>query len=104
MVPSREGLSGVARDLNERQGHEVNTNGAARTSEERETWSRAVVAAAIVVVASAAAFVLIPNQLIGYLSLRVSPKERDLLVTGWWVLAFVGCCWLFVQLQPRRKR
>lgn len=94
----------MARDVIEGQGHMVDDDRAGRTSDDRETWSRAALAAAVMVVASAAGFVLIPNQLIAYLSLRVSPKERDLLVTGWWALAFVGCCWLFVRLQSRETR
>jgi hypothetical protein len=49
--------------------------------------------------ASYLAFVLIPNNLFTSLSTRVVPFTRDLLVTLWWIVAFVFCCWLFVRLQ-----
>ncbi len=48
--------------------------------------------------------VLVPNNLLSYLSLHVEPKVRDVLVTLWWVAAFVACCVLFVRLQPNGKR
>jgi hypothetical protein len=46
--------------------------------------------------------VLAPNNLLSYLSLHTQPKVRDLLVTLWWVAAFVGCCMLFVRLQRKQ--
>jgi hypothetical protein len=54
-------------------------------------------------VVSWAAFVLIPNQMLSYLSLHVEPRVRDLLVTLWWAFALVGCSWLFIRLQRPRK-
>jgi hypothetical protein len=48
-------------------------------------------------------FVLIPNALIAYLTTRLTPTGRDLLVVGWWVLAFLLSCLVFVRLQRRGK-
>jgi hypothetical protein len=48
--------------------------------------------------------VLVPNNLLSYLSLHTSPRNRDLLVTLWWVIAFVAACWIFVRLQRSRAR
>lgn len=53
---------------------------------------------------SLVAFVFVPNQLIAYLSLHLIPRARDLLVGLWWIVAFIGCCWLFVRLQRGRVR
>jgi hypothetical protein len=52
--------------------------------------------------ASYVLFVLVPNNLLSYLSLHTSPRNRDVLVTLWWVVAFVFGCWLFVRLQRTR--
>ena len=54
--------------------------------------------------ASYLAFVLIPNDLINYLSLHVAPRARDLIVTLWWTIALVACSWLFVRLQRGEGR
>lgn len=66
------------------------------------SWLRAVVLAAIMLTASYLLFVLVPNNLLSYLSLHTSPRNRDVLVTLWWVVAFVFGCWLFVRLQRTR--
>jgi len=58
-----------------------------------------MVGAAIMIVVSYLAFVLVPNSLLGYLSTRVVPTWRDLIVVAWWALAFLGCCALFMRLQ-----
>jgi hypothetical protein len=68
------------------------------------SWLRAVVLAAIMLTASYLLFVLVPNNLLSYLSLHTSPRNRDVLVTLWWVVAFVFGCWLFVRLQRTRAR
>jgi hypothetical protein len=46
--------------------------------------------------------VFVPNALLGYLSTRVVPTWRDLIVVAWWAFAFLGCCWVFVRLQRGR--
>ncbi|MBI3648391.1 MAG: hypothetical protein HY240_06555 [Actinobacteria bacterium] len=67
-------------------------------------WGSAALRAALMLVVSILGFVFIPNQLLTYLSLRVVPRERDLLVTLWWVVTLVACSWLFVRLQQGRRR
>jgi hypothetical protein len=47
--------------------------------------------------------VLIPNSLLGYLTTRMTPAGRDLVVVGCWMLAFVFSCLVFVRLQRYRK-
>jgi Na+/proline symporter len=68
------------------------------------SWLRAVILAAIMLTASYLLFVLVPNNLLSYLSPRTAPRNRDLLVTLWWVVAFVFGCWLFVRSQRTRAR
>ena len=53
-------------------------------------------------VASYLLYVLVPNNLLSYLSLQTAPRNRDLLVTLWWVVALGFGCWLFVRLQRTR--
>ena len=67
------------------------------------TWVRALIAAAIMVVLTFVTLVLVPNTLLGYLTTRVVPTWRDLIVVTWWVLAFIGCSVVFVRLQRRRN-
>ncbi|MGZ6543768.1 MAG: hypothetical protein ACXVEI_00475 [Actinomycetota bacterium] len=66
------------------------------------SWLRAVVLAAIMLTACYFLFMYVPNNLLSYLSLHTAPRNRDLLVTLWWVVAFVFACWLFVWLQRTR--
>jgi hypothetical protein len=54
-------------------------------------------------VASYLLYVLIPNNLLTYLSTRTSPRNRDLWVSLWWVAALGFGCWLFVRLQRTRE-
>ena len=67
------------------------------------SWARAIVAAAVMIVLSFVALVLVPNTLLGYLTTRVVPTWRDLLVVLYWMTAFVGCCWAFLRLQRERS-
>jgi hypothetical protein len=60
--------------------------------------------AAVMLLACYLLFVLVPNNLLSYLSLHTAPRNRDLLVTFWWAVAFVFACWLFVRLQRTRAR
>jgi len=68
------------------------------------SWGRAVGLSAIMILASYLVFILIPNNLLGYLATRTVPFTRDLLVTLWWMAGFVFCCWLFVRLQRSPER
>lgn len=72
---------------------------------QRQTsWAREIGLAAVMLLASYLLFVLVPNNLLSYLSLHTAPRNRDLLVTLWWAVAFVFACWLFVRLQRARAR
>ena len=71
------------------------------TAPER-SWLRAAIGASVMIVLSFVAFVLVPNTLLGYLSTRVVPTWRDMIVVTYWMAAFVGCCWVFVRLQHVR--
>lgn len=65
------------------------------------SWSAAILAAAAMIVLSFLIFVLIPNSLLGYLTTRMTPTGRDLVVAGWWVASFVIGCVVFMRLQRR---
>lgn len=67
-------------------------------------WPASIVKAAVMLLVCYLVFVLAPNDLLGYLSKHVEPRVRDLLVAGWWAVAFVAACWLFVRLQRVRTR
>ena len=72
---------------------------------ERETsWAKGIGLASVMLLACYLTLVLIPNNLLTYLSTRTVPFTRDLLVTLYWIAAFVGCCWLFVRLQRSPER
>ena len=68
------------------------------------SWLRAVVLAAIMLTACYFLFMYVPNNLLSYLSLHTAPRNRDVLVTLWWMVSFVFACWLFVRLQRTRAR
>jgi hypothetical protein len=68
----------------------------------RTSWVRAIGLAAVMLAVSYLVFVLVPNNLVSYLSIHTSARNRDLLVTLWWAVAFVSGCWLFVRLQRSR--
>lgn len=67
-------------------------------------WPASIAKAATMLLVSYLVFVLAPNDLLGYLSKHVEPRVRDLVVAGWWAVAFVGACWLFVRLQRTQTR
>lgn len=62
-------------------------------------WSHALFSSAAMLAASYLVFVLVPNNLLSYLTLHTNPRIRDLLIVLWWAGAFVFGCWLFVRLQ-----
>ena len=68
------------------------------------SWIRATALAALMIVVSVVVFAFVPDRLLGYLTVRVAPNIRDLLVTLWWAVAFVGACFLFVRLQRAERR
>lgn len=63
------------------------------------SWGAASLGAAAMILLSYLVFVLIPNMLLTYLTTRLTPTGRDLVVVGWWVLAFLLSCLVFVGLQ-----
>jgi len=67
----------------------------------QRSWVGAAIAAAIMIVVVAITLVYVPNLLLGYLTTRLVPTWRDLVVVTYWALAFVGCSVLFVRLQRR---
>lgn len=67
------------------------------------SWASAVVGAAVMILVSFLVFVLIPNSLLAYLTTRMTPTGRDLVVVTWWVFAFVISCIVFVRLQHRGR-
>jgi hypothetical protein len=76
----------------------------ARGRNSTTSWIRATALAALMIVVSVVVFAVVPDRLLGYLTVRVAPNVRDLLVTLWWVVAFVGACFLFVRLQLAERR
>lgn len=67
------------------------------------SWVRATALAAVMIVVSVVVFAFVPDRLLGYLTVRVAPSIRDLVVMLWWAAAFVGACALFVRLQRAER-
>lgn len=65
-------------------------------------WGRASLMGLAVWVCAVAGFAVVPDQAISYLSPRVSPAIRDLLVLLVFGAALVLVSWLFVRLQNQR--
>jgi hypothetical protein len=65
------------------------------------SWGRATALAAAMLLVVLLTLVLIPNALLGYLTTRVTPNARDLIVVAVWMVGFVLCCVLFLRLQRR---
>jgi hypothetical protein len=57
----------------------------------------------VVLAASFLALVIVPDRLLAFLSPRVTPTVRDLVVVAWETVAFVALCLLFVALQRARR-
>jgi hypothetical protein len=66
-------------------------------------WVRALITAVVMLALAFLLLAFVPNVLLGYLSTRVQPWARDLLVAAWWAAAFVACCVVFVRLQWERR-
>ena len=67
------------------------------------SWGAAALKSLAMIAISFFVFVLVPNSLLGYLTTRMTPTGRDLVVATWWFAAFVVACWIFVRLQRRRR-
>jgi hypothetical protein len=74
------------------------------TSSPDRGWADATLRAVAVIGLCWVGFLFVPNQLVGYLTTRVSPHTRDALVSLWVLAFFVALSWGFVALQPRRNR
>lgn len=74
-----------------------------RVGSQGGSWISAILGAAAMVLVSFLVFVLIPNSLLAYLTTRMTPTGRDLVVVAWWVFAFVVSCVVFVRLQRRGR-
>lgn len=69
-----------------------------------DTWGSSILKAALILILAWAGFLFVPNQLLGFLSQRVTPHARDLLVTLWFVFFFVALSVVFVAVQKGRRR
>jgi hypothetical protein len=74
------------------------------TSLGAESWGRGLLKAALVLILAWGGFLFIPNKLLAYLTTRVTPHARDLLVTLWVVVFFVALSVIFVVLQKGRRQ
>jgi hypothetical protein len=101
MVPPAAGPNPLQWDPDAKEGARMAQEGTTQAAD--PGWGRAVITAVVMLVSSFVLLALIPNMLLGYLSTRVEPWARDLLVAGCWALAFVVCCVIFVRLQPGRR-
>jgi len=68
-----------------------------------DSWVGAAIRAVIMLVVSVVVFALVPERLLTFLTIRVSPSVRDALVVLWWAVALVATMVLFVRLQTRRR-
>lgn len=66
-------------------------------------WGRASVKAAVVLAAAVVGLLVVPDRLVAVLAQRVSPGVRDLLVTGWVVVALVALSRFLLALQGGRR-
>ncbi len=64
-------------------------------------WGTAIVRAMAMLAVAFVVFAVVPSWLIDRLATRVTTTGRDLILVGWWVVAFVVSCWVFVRLQGR---
>jgi len=67
-------------------------------------WGSDLARSGLVLILSFIGFVLLPDRLVGYLSLHVFPRTRDALVLVWIIAFFVFMSWLFVRLQGKEER
>jgi uncharacterized membrane protein len=66
-------------------------------------WNAALLRAVAMIAFSYLAFVLIPNSILGYLTTRLRPNWRDLVVVAWWGLSFLVGCALFARMSRAGK-
>lgn len=71
--------------------------------QDNRSWPAALVMATAVMLGAYLGLALIPDLLISFLTSRVSPDARDLIVTGYFVVAFLALSWAFVAAQRWRR-
>lgn len=64
-------------------------------------WGRGIARAVVMLFVVFVAFAVFPNWLLNRLATTMTPTGRDLILVGWWLVALVGCTWLFLRLQGR---
>ena len=64
-------------------------------------WGSAILRAIAMLAFSFLVFAIVPNWLLDRIATRVTTTGRDLILLGWWGVAFVASCWAFVRLQGR---
>jgi hypothetical protein len=64
-------------------------------------WGAAILRAIGMLAFAFVVFAVAPNWLLDRLATRVTTTGRDLILVGWWAVAFVSSCWVFVRLQGR---
>jgi hypothetical protein len=67
-------------------------------------WGGDLARSSLLLILSFMGFVLVPDRLVGYLSLHVVPRTRDALVLLWVIAFFVFMSWMFVRLQGGEER
>jgi len=67
-------------------------------------WGSGLARSSLLLILSFIGFVLVPDRLVGYLSLHVVPRTRDALVLLWVIPFFVFMSWVFVRLQDGEGR
>jgi hypothetical protein len=66
-------------------------------------WATATARAAVLLAASVVGFVVFPNWLVGYLSTRVTPTGRDILLAIWLPVGVVLVGFLFARVTARDR-
>lgn len=74
-----------------------------REDAEADPWWAAAAKGAVVLAAAFLGFALVPDRLADYLSARVSPTVRDVLLVLWWAYTFAVVTVLVVALQRARR-
>jgi hypothetical protein len=76
---------------------------AEQAGESRMSLAAACVRAAATIVVAGILFVVVPDRLLGYLTLHIVPFWRDVLMIVYSVAAFLLACLVFVRLQGVRR-
>lgn len=69
-----------------------------------EPWGSAALRAGVVLAGALIALAIVPDRLMAFLTLRVSPRLRDLLVVAWVGVSLLALSWGLVALQRGQGR